>query len=355
MRRQGLVVVFVLAAIAVAVFSTALGATSASSACHFVKKRVHGKVRRVRVCPRPALPPLLGVPDLPRGVRQAGVVPLAGAGRIAFAANALWVMTPTAVVRIDPGTRRIATRVPHVFDVTGTPSGGWIAGDDRAVWVTDYAHDQLLRIDPGTNTVAATISIGPAPAGVAIGANAVWVANHHGRSVSKVDPVTDRLVATIPVGDQAAPAELGPQSLAYADGVWFVAPDNDTFWVERLDPATGRITAKEEITRPCGELVPEGTAVWGAASGCATDSPIVRFGQGGLERTVSEVGIPIAGATAFGALWAVVPGKLLRIDSDGAIVAGVQVGTRDGNGVAATADALWVSTSLGLYRLVPTG
>jgi hypothetical protein len=58
--------------------------------------------------------------------------------------------------------------------------------------------------------------------------------------------------------------------------------------------------------------------------------------------------------SAFGALWVVGPGKVLRIESSAAaIVAGVQVATRDGNGIAATSDALWVSTSRGLYHLVP--
>jgi YVTN family beta-propeller protein len=263
-------------------------------------------------------------------------------------------MTPKGVVRIDPTTKRIAARVPHVFDVTGAPSGGWIAGDDRAVWVTDYAHDQLLRIDPGTNTVAATISIGPAPAGVAIGADVVWVADHHGRAVSEVDPVTNRLVATFPVGDQAAPVYLGPQSLAYADGVWFVAPDNDTFWVERLDAATGRITARVEVMRPCGELIAEGATVWGTASDCARDAPLAGFGESEIDRRVSGVGPAVGGITAFDALWVVVAGKVLRIDPGAqAVVAGVQVAARDGSGIAATPDALWISTSRGLYRLVP--
>jgi YVTN family beta-propeller protein len=351
-RELGFAAVIALAA-AVAVVSTAAAGADATARCHFVTKRVHGKLRKVRVCSSQALPPVRPVPGLPPAARQAGTVVLANAGHIAFAADSLWVMTPTAVVRVDPTTKRVAARVPHIFDFTGTPSGGWITGDDHAVWVTDLVHDQLLRIDPSTNTVAATISVGPAPAGVAIGAGAVWVANHHGRSLSKVDPATNRVVASILVGDQAAPVNLGPQSVAYADGVWFVTPDSDTFWVERLDPSTGHITTKTEVTQPCAELIPEGAAVWAAPSGCTTDNPLARFSQSGVDRTVPGVGPPISGVTAFGEVWDVGPGKVLRIDPSAArVAAGLQIATRAGSGIAATPDALWVSTSRGLYRLI---
>jgi YVTN family beta-propeller protein len=346
-------VVAVAAAEIAGIAAAAKPSSRPSARCHLVKKRVRGKVRKVRVCSALALPPVGRIPGLPQAARQAGTVTLAGAGRIAFAAGALWVMTPKAVVRVDTATRRITARVPHLFDVTGGSSGGWITGDDRAVWVTDSARDQLLRIDARTNTVASAVSVGPAPAGVAIGAGAVWVANHHGRSLTKVDPETGGIVATIPVGDQAAPAELGPQSLAYADGVWFVAPDSDTFWVERLDAATGRVTAKTEVAQPCGELIAEGPTVWGAPSRCAADNPLLQFTQGGVDRTVARVGPPIGGVAAFGALWVVGPGKVLRVDaSPAAVVAGVRLATRDGSGIAATPDALWVTTARGLYRLV---
>ena len=326
-------------------------------ACHLVKKRAHGKVIRVRVCTRPK-PPLMPnvrpVPGLAAAAQQAGTVPLKGAGHIAYAAGALWVMTPTGVVRVDPATRRVVTRVPHAFNFEEASSGGWIAGDASAIWVTDYVRNELLRIDPATNSVIATIMVGPNPAGVAVGGGAVWVANHHGRSVSKIDPATNRVVATIPVGDQTAPVEVGPQSLVYATGVWLIAPEAGAFAVERIDPATDDISAGFAIPGLCGELLPDIDAAWSATTGCGSTDSITRFAPTGVGSSASGVGPPLGGGSGLGSFWALTPGKLLRVDAaSAAVVGGLRLLTDDGNGVALTPDAVWVTTFLGLYRLTP--
>jgi len=48
--------------------------------------------------------------------------------------------------------------------------------------------DSLLRIDPATNAIAATIPIGEDPAGVAVGEGAVWVVSRKDSEVSRIDP-----------------------------------------------------------------------------------------------------------------------------------------------------------------------
>jgi YVTN family beta-propeller protein len=300
------------------------------------------------------MPPVRLVPGLAAAAQQAGNVPLKGAGHIAYAAGALWVMTPTGVARVDPATRRVVARVAHTFNFQEAISGGWIDGDAGAVWVTDYVRDELLRIDPATNSVVATIMVGPNPAGVAVGGGAVWVANHHGRSVSKIDPATNRIVATIPIGDQTAPVEVGPQSLVYAAGVWLIAPEDGAFAVERLDPATDKVTTKFPIARPCGDLLSDVDAAWSATTDCGSTDSITRFAPSGVGRTAGGVGPPLGGESGLGAFWALTPGKLLRLDSGSAtVVGGLRLLTDEGNGLALTPDAVWVTTFLGLYRLTP--
>ena len=44
-----------------------------------------------------------------------------------------------------------------------------------AVWVANTAGGTVSRIDPATSEVVATIEIGAAPSGIAVGDGAVWV------------------------------------------------------------------------------------------------------------------------------------------------------------------------------------
>ena len=106
--------------------------------------------------------------------------------------NNVWVHTPDHVVRVSPASNAAAAQV-----TTPAIQYGYMASSDGAVWQTDFDSDTLLRIDPATNTVAATIPLGQdaAPEGVAVVDGAVWVAEHHQGTVVRIDPATDRVVA----------------------------------------------------------------------------------------------------------------------------------------------------------------
>ena len=57
----------------------------------------------------------------------------------------------------------------------------------------------LYRIDPTTSKVTA-IPAGLAPKGVLATGSAVWVADTHDGKVFRIDPATNKIVATITVG-----------------------------------------------------------------------------------------------------------------------------------------------------------
>ena len=81
------------------------------------------------------------------------------------------------------------------------------------MWVVDSLDETLVRIDPDTGSVTATIPVGRSPAGVAVGGGSVWVANSGDGTVTRIDP--DRQAhPTIAVGGS-------PQALTVAAGrVW---------------------------------------------------------------------------------------------------------------------------------------
>jgi YVTN family beta-propeller protein len=157
-----------------------------------------------------------------------------------------------SVERIESDTGRIVATIA----VGRAPAG--IAIGDGAVWVTNNLDDTVSRIDPGSNQVVETIKVGRGPTGVAAGYDGVWVVNHDGDTLSRIDPEAHRVVETIAVGD-------APRSVAAGEGgVWVSNSLDDT--VSRLDPETARIT--ETIRVPSGPagIATGAGAIWVAST-----------------------------------------------------------------------------------------
>ena len=127
--------------------------------------------------------------------------------------GAVWVIGDAAdrrLWRIDPRRHRIAATI-----TLGFPPGG-VAVGNGAVWVTDELGDRVVRINPGTNRVAASIPVGRGAIGISTGAGSVWVADAVDHAVSRIDPTTNRVTATIRV-------PTSPRAVAVGEGsVWAV-------------------------------------------------------------------------------------------------------------------------------------
>jgi DNA-binding beta-propeller fold protein YncE len=135
-------------------------------------------------------------------------------GSLAVGAGAVWivagVLASTAVLRVDPTTLKLTATVPLAFLPTT------LAADAEGVWVLDPRDDAVVRIDPRTNRVVAKLKIGHSPGAVAAGAGSVWVANGGDGSVSRIDPRRGKVVATIKIGPN-------PSALAAGEGgVWVI-------------------------------------------------------------------------------------------------------------------------------------
>jgi YVTN family beta-propeller protein len=95
----------------------------------------------------------------------------------------------------------------------------------------------IQRIDPKSNTVAATITVRGQPRFLAAGVGAVWVLNQSDGSVSRIDPATNAVVATVDVG---VPGPGG--DIAAGDGAVWVRASKVLLSV--IDPKTNRVTAR---------------------------------------------------------------------------------------------------------------
>jgi peptide/nickel transport system substrate-binding protein len=192
-----------------------------------------------------------------RSRRFAGTVtPGISVDGLAAGRSGVWVAdSARSVARvINPDFRSVARSVP-----IGAPGSGQIqaarpvAVTPDAVWIT-YGYAELARLDPQTKRVVATIPVGNAPSGVAVGAGAAWVSDSMDGTVTRIDTRTNESVATIAVGESASGIAVG------AGGVWVAVPLEDR--VKRIDPASNAVTDTVRVAgEPAGITVGAG-AVW---------------------------------------------------------------------------------------------
>jgi YVTN family beta-propeller protein len=99
--------------------------------------------------------------------------------------------------------------------------------------------------------VVAEIKLGTNPGAILVTPDAIWVSNHRGGSVSRVDPATNKVVATISIGPAKA---SGPASIRLVRSELWVAVPNISEAV-RIDPATNEPVATVKVPGLLGLLV----------------------------------------------------------------------------------------------------
>ena len=75
---------------------------------------------------------------------------------------------------IDQQTMRV-TQTITVGKSVRYLQGMEIAAGGGSLWVTNYELGTVVRVDPGSGTVKATIKVRRSPFGIAFGADRVWV------------------------------------------------------------------------------------------------------------------------------------------------------------------------------------
>ena len=155
---------------------------------------------------------------------------------LAVGAGSVWVARndDRTLLRIDPRSDQVLATIP-----TGVPAFA-VAASSTAVWVSGFANDTLVRVDPRSDRVVAVLRDLPhGPAGIAITPEAVWVTYGRSDVVTRVDPATNRVVATIPVASR-------PLAVVAAFGaVWVHSQVGAT--VSRIDPATDAVVATVRV------------------------------------------------------------------------------------------------------------
>jgi virginiamycin B lyase len=273
--------------------------------------------------------------------------------------GSIWVLTGGGqVLRIDQSTNRVAA----TFDVDPAPNDGAfpLAVTPDGIWVSEFDENVVLRVDPKSGSVVAKIESGPNPAGLGGDHAAIWATNHRGGSVSHIDPATNKVVASVSVGD---PGPGGPHEIGLGLGsVWVSAGKAGT--VVRIDPRSNRIQAAINVpsgASACSGFAIDDTAVWVPSCGDAKLMTRIDPKSNTASAAIELGGYGADPALIDGAPWLVVsdadtsssPGRLVRIDpSTNKLDRAVSLGDAfAGGNVVVTADSLWVG-DLGENRVL---
>jgi virginiamycin B lyase len=162
-------------------------------------------------------------------IAQIPADPANSEGGITVGAGSIWlVIKPSTLVRIDPSTNAVIASIP-------LPSGSENPlFSDGFVWISSFEHNALLKVDPDSASVVATISIGPKPRFLTTGAGSIWTLNQGDGTVSRVDEKTGKLIAAITCG---VPGQGGEITFG-AGHVWVTMFD---FPITEIDPANNKV------------------------------------------------------------------------------------------------------------------
>jgi virginiamycin B lyase len=156
-----------------------------------------------------------------------------------------------------PGVKREMTTIKPVavFDTGGTPDWQVLTAD--SLWVANGPMNAVHRLDPKTNAIAATITVGKKPcSGLTEGFGSVWSPSCGDKTIARIDEKTNAVVATIPVG----PGESEGGIAASPDAIWLVTDAQGK--LSRIDPKTNSVAAQIDIPAGSAAVYYADGAVW---------------------------------------------------------------------------------------------
>jgi class 3 adenylate cyclase len=118
--------------------------------------------------------------------------------------------------------------------------------------------NRLLRLDPLTGKLGASVPISPDASALAAGGGYVWVVDPKVEVVYQVAQKSNRVIRRIPVG--AEPKAVSFSGDAASSGVWVANRGDGTVW--RLDADSGRVLAKISVGHGVSSITAAEDQVW---------------------------------------------------------------------------------------------
>src|ERR1700730_12770628 len=182
------------------------------------------------------------------------------------------------------------------------PTGVAVHPGGTRVYVANQSSNTVSVIDTSTNTISATVAVGTFPTGVAVNpaGTRVYVTNQAANTVSVLDTASNSVIATVAVGQNPVGVAVNPASTR----VYVANQSGNT--VSVLDTASNSVIATVAVgTHPVGVAVdPTGTRVYVANQSANTVS-VLDTGSNTVIVAVTvgafPVGVPVntAGSRAY--------------------------------------------------------
>ena len=233
----------------------------------------------------------------------------------------------------------LADRVVKVLELPGSPD--WLVADFGSVWA--HADDgTVIRIDPSTNAVLASIDSDVNHAGLCQGIGtdgaAIWTCS--GSDLVRIDPGTNAVSATVQAGKIFGQGRLVPVD----DELWVITGDNGDA-LAGVDLETRELSAAFDLGAPCGDIAVGLGAVWLA---CPAANLVIRFDPDSTTVT-DRIAVKAANQLSVGrdAVWVGSTDGIVRIDATTkeakVVLPGLVPG--DTGSVWASPAAIWIRTS----------
>ena len=242
-----------------------------------------------------------------------------------------------------PGVKEVQVPFASIKPTATIKVGGtadWVLVTDNAVWVASTKPNAVLRIDPATNSIVATVKLsGDACSGLAWGFGSIWVPLCGKKAaLVRIDAIKNTISATLPI----APAGSEGGITASADSVWIVTDKNGT--LSRIDPSTNRV--RQKISIPPGFYNPifSNGIIWitGVESGVLT---AVDAATGKVLESVDVGPKPRFLTSGGGSVWTLNQGDgtVSRVDEKSRkVITTIQVGIPGtGGDIGYGADSVW--------------
>ena len=230
---------------------------------------------------------------------------------IAAGEGGVWVgsyAVHNTLVRIDPTSNQVVATIKG--DGFGFLEG--VATYRGGVWVASTG-GWVLKIDPKTNRIVAKIKVGGYPRHIAAGEGALWVVDQTNNEVFKIDPVKNSLVANIPL-DPSLKGGWHRDICVGGGSVWVTFMTTARMQkICQIDAATNKLVKTYEIDEVglYGATV-GGGFLWVSGYECIYQ---INLTNGEIVETIGKgrVGTSPKLLFAQGNLWAPVGDRVIRI------------------------------------------
>jgi len=236
---------------------------------------------------------------------------------------------------IDPETNRVVAN-GNIADAATR-----VMRTSSSVWLTNYSDNQLLRVDPATNTVAATFAF-PGPDGIEKDGDTIVVASFDGEFVARVDPGSGEILQQVDVGGTPTEVISHPEH-----GLW--AAVFDTGEIVEIDRDSFEILRRVTVGRGPVGIYAAATTLWVANH---DEGTIVRVNpETGVVAFTVEVGAgPTELVVKSGSAWVTVTddGSLVQVDArNGELISRTPLGGASAGGgptgISFADNTLWIA------------